>query len=95
MTVLCIWTGGLDSLLQFADFANNIHGDIKLELRYSKGETVLLDTMVKKEGDCCTQAYILNLRTNNFIYTKRLVIQLTPKSLLRTAFDENKTNMRE
>ena len=45
-----IWTAGLDSLLKFADFANNIHGDIKLELRWSKEEIVFLDTMVKIAG---------------------------------------------
>ena len=45
-----IWTASLDSLLRFADFANNIHGDIKLELRWSKEEIVFLDTVVKIAG---------------------------------------------
>ena len=42
-----IWTEDLDSLLKFADFANNIHSDIKLELRWSREEVVFLDTVVK------------------------------------------------
>ena len=28
-----IWTGGLDSLMEFADHANTIHPNIKVELR--------------------------------------------------------------
>ena len=42
-----IWTQDFDSLLKFADFANNIHSDIKLELRWSREEVVFLNTVVK------------------------------------------------
>ena len=37
-----IWTAGLDSLLDFSEYANNIHKDIKLELRWSREEIVFL-----------------------------------------------------
>ena len=41
-----IWLHGEDSLKQFCDFANNIHQNINVELRYSKEKIEFLDTMV-------------------------------------------------
>ena len=43
-----IWNAGLDSPLRFADYTNNIHREIKLELRLSEEDIVFLDTVVKK-----------------------------------------------
>lgn len=42
-----IWGGDLKSLLRFVDHANNIHENIKIELRWSRQSIEFLDTLVK------------------------------------------------
>ena len=39
-----IWTGTLQSLQEFAGYANNIHSSIQNELRYSQEQVEFLDT---------------------------------------------------
>ena len=41
---LGIWTGSLQSLQEFARYANNIHSSIQIELRYSQEKIEFLDT---------------------------------------------------
>ena len=45
-----IWNGNVDSLKKFAEYANNIHENIKIELRWSSDCIEFLDTLVKKEN---------------------------------------------
>ena len=45
-----IWTGSLQSLQEFARYANNIHSSIQIELRYSQEKIEFLDTWVKLEN---------------------------------------------
>ena len=42
-----IWDVDLDSLLKFTEHANNIHENIKIELRWSRNCIEFLDTLVK------------------------------------------------
>ena len=53
-----IWLHGEDALKQFCEFANEIHQNIKVELRYSKEKIEFLDTMVMlDEGSIVTDLY--------------------------------------
>jgi len=45
-----LWTGGEKNLISFANFANTIHSDIKIELRYSRTRIEFLDTVVTLEN---------------------------------------------
>ena len=45
-----IWTGSLQSLQEFARYANNILSSIQIELRYSQEKIEFLDTWVKLEN---------------------------------------------
>ena len=47
-----IWLHGEDALKQFCEFANGIHQNIKVELRYSKQKIEFLDTMVILDEGC-------------------------------------------
>ena len=91
-----IWTAGLDSLLRFADFANNIHGDIKLELRWSKEEIVFLDTVVKiAGGQLYTDLHIKPTDKQLYIQQKSCHPTHTKNVTCVQPWTENKTNMRE
>ena len=77
-----IWTEGLDSLLEFADYANTIHSDIKLELRWSKEEIVFLDTVVKMTaGQLYTDLHIKPTDKQLYIQQKSCHPAHTKKSL--------------
>ena len=53
-----IWLHVEDALKQFCEFANEIHQNIKVELRYSKEKIKFLDTMVMlDEGSIVTDFY--------------------------------------
>ena len=53
-----LWTGTLDTLEKFAEYANNIHKNIKIELRYSREKIEFLDTWVHLEkGKIYTSIY--------------------------------------
>ena len=39
-----LWTGSVDILEKFAEYANSIHRNIKIELRYSREKIEFLDT---------------------------------------------------
>ena len=54
-----IWTGILVTLQEFTLYANQIHKNIKIELRYSQEKTEFLDTWVKVEKGHITQIYII------------------------------------
>ena len=45
-----IWTRSLQSLQEFARYANNIHRSIQIELHYSQEKIEFLDTWVKLEN---------------------------------------------
>jgi hypothetical protein len=45
-----IWTGTEQDLKTFADHANNIHENIKVELRYDNKQIEFMDTLVKIEN---------------------------------------------
>ena len=54
-----VWTGSKEELKEFAVFANIIHGNIKVELRYDPKQTEFLDTLVKiEDGHIYTDLYI-------------------------------------
>lgn len=54
-----VWTDSLDELQKFADYANNIHRDISIELRWSHGKIEFLDTWVTLDkGHINTHLYI-------------------------------------
>ena len=54
-----VWTGTETELKEFTAFANTIHKNIKVELRYHKRQIEYLDTLVKIEnGHICTDLYI-------------------------------------
>ena len=54
-----VWTGTETELKEFAAFANTIHKNIKVELRYHKRQIDFLDTLVKIEnGHIYTDLYI-------------------------------------
>ena len=53
-----IWDADLDSLLKFTQYANEIHKNIKIELRWSRNCIEFLDTLVKIEnGHVYTDLY--------------------------------------
>ncbi|XP_045208770.2 uncharacterized protein LOC123560670 [Mercenaria mercenaria] len=53
-----LWTGGIEKLKQFSEFANNIHQNIKVELRWSHQKLEFLDTLVRLEnGNIYTELY--------------------------------------
>ena len=45
-----LWTGSVDTLEKFAEYANGIHRNIKIELRYSREKIEFLDTWVHMEN---------------------------------------------
>ena len=54
-----IWTHGLDSLIEFEKYANSIHNNIKVELRWSRSRIEFLDTWLKLEnGRVYTDLYV-------------------------------------
>ena len=54
-----VWTGTKTELKEFAAFANTIHKNIKVELRYHERHIEFLDTLVKIEnGHIYTDLYI-------------------------------------
>ena len=54
-----VWTGTETELKEFTAFANTIHKNIKVELRYHKRQIEYLDTLVKIEnGHIYTDPYI-------------------------------------
>ena len=53
-----IWDGDLQSLMDFKDYANKIHTNIKIQLRWSMDQIEFLDTLVKLEnGHVYTDLY--------------------------------------
>ena len=65
-----IWLHGEDLLKEFHMFANNIHQNIKVELRYSSKNIEFLDTMVILEkGQIITDLY--TKPTDRYIYVDR------------------------
>ena len=54
-----LWTGSVDTLEKFAEYANSIHRNIKIELRYSREKIEFLDTWVHIEnGRIYTSLYM-------------------------------------
>ena len=54
-----IWTGSVEELKLFTSFANNIHDNIKVELRWDDKQLEFLDTLVKLEnGLIYTDLYV-------------------------------------
>lgn len=54
-----VWTGSEAELKEFAAFANGIHANIKIELRYDRKQIEFLDTLVKLEdGHIYTDLYV-------------------------------------
>ena len=45
-----IWDGDLKSLMDFKDYANSIHTNIKIQMRWSKDQVEFLDTLVKLDN---------------------------------------------
>ena len=45
-----LWTGSLDTMEKFTEYANDIHRNIKIELRYSREKIEFLDTWVHLEN---------------------------------------------
>ena len=65
-----IWDADLNSLLRFTEHANNIHENIKIELRWSRSCIEFLDTSVKLEnGHIYTDLY--SKPTDKHLYLKR------------------------
>ena len=53
-----VWVEGLDSLKDFAQFANSIHPNIKIEFRWSEDKIEFLDTyVIKDKGHIYTTLY--------------------------------------
>ncbi|KAK3089910.1 hypothetical protein FSP39_007586 [Pinctada imbricata] len=53
-----IWTGSVDDLLDFGKHANNIHQNIKIEMKWSEEKIEFLDTLVKiQNGRIITDLY--------------------------------------
>ena len=53
-----LWTGSLEMLEKFTEYANSIHRNIKIELRYSMEKIEFLDTWVHLEkGKVYTSLY--------------------------------------
>ena len=74
--------GGEPSLLAFAEHANNIHANIKIELRYCYTQIEFLDTLVRlKDGRLETDLYskptdrhlYLQSKSNHPPHTKKAV----------------------
>ena len=54
-----VWTGSETELKQFASYANSIHDNIKVELRYDNKQIEFLDTLVKiEDGHIYTDLFI-------------------------------------
>ena len=54
-----IWDGDLKSLKDFQEYANKIHENIKIQLRWSRNQVEFLDTLVKLDnGHICTDLYV-------------------------------------
>ena len=54
-----IWDGDLKSLQDFQEYANNIHENIKIQLRWSRNQVEFLDTLVKLDnGHIYTDFYV-------------------------------------
>ena len=54
-----IWDGDLKSLQDFKDYANNIHTNIRIQLRWSMDQVEFLDTVVKLDnGQVYTDLYV-------------------------------------
>ena len=78
-----LWTGGESSLQAFAEHANNIHANIKIELRYSNTQIEFFDTLVRlKDGRLETDLYskptakhlYLQSKSNHSPHTKKAVL---------------------
>ena len=53
-----IWTHGIEALEEFTEFANNIHENVKVKLRWSEEKIEFLDTMVHiADGQLWTDLY--------------------------------------
>ena len=64
-----VWTGSEEELKEFAAFANLIHRNSKVELRYDPKQIEFLDTLVKIEGGhIYTDLYIKS--TDKQLYLK-------------------------
>ena len=74
-----IWTGSLQSLQEFARYANNIHSSIQIELRYSQEKIEFLDTWVKLENGRSTQICTRSHLINNFTSKKVPATLLIPR----------------
>ena len=77
-----LWTDGESSLLAFAKHADNIHANIKIELRYRYTQIEFLDTLVRlKDGRLETDLYskptdkhlYLQSKSNHLPHTKKAV----------------------
>ena len=54
-----IWDEDLKSLQYFQEYANNIHENIKIQLRWSRNQVEFLDTLVKHDnGHIYTDVYV-------------------------------------
>jgi hypothetical protein len=77
-----IWSDGLEALQAFAAYANNIHPDIKIELRWSKDRIEFLDTWVVLENGCVyTDLYTKPTDKQLYIYNSSCHPAHTKKGL--------------
>jgi hypothetical protein len=54
-----LWVHGEEELIKFKNFANGIHKNIQVELRWSKTKIEFLDTLVSlKDGRCITDLHV-------------------------------------
>ena len=77
-----IWDGDLKSLKDFQEYANKIHENIKIQLRWSRNQVEFLDTLVKLDnGHIYTDLYVKP--TDKQLYLK---LVRTPLNVYFTAF---------
>ena len=65
------WNHGVDALLQFEKEANNIHPNIKIELKWDRREIAFLDTLVKLvDGKLETSLYSKPTDKHTYLHIK-------------------------
>ena len=66
-----IWDGDLKPLMDFKDYFNNIHTNIKIQMRWSKDQVEFLDTLVKLDNGHVWHAKVTKSRGTRF-YSRKL-----------------------
>ncbi|MGH0158117.1 UNVERIFIED_CONTAM: hypothetical protein FKN15_065623 [Acipenser sinensis] len=65
--ILGVWTHGKESLFQFYKMANEIHSNIKVDLRWTRKEIEFLDTIVKLE-ECSVETGLFCKHTDSPVF---------------------------